>query len=144
MNEHFHDAKSPVHNAQSGVHEATSTQVRACKNNNGETCKYQSDEWKDWRPKYTPYGKTSAPMARINPAAFSWNHGELCMLRWDAHAKERIIPALTELKNTLSILMFPLTTPARDTSSVVSRGVYVLAPILESAIDQVSREQRSE
>jgi hypothetical protein len=59
------------------------------------------------------------------------------MLRWEAHANDKIIPALTELRKTLSTRMFPLATPARETSSVVSLGEYVLAPILVNAESKI-------
>jgi hypothetical protein len=50
----------------------------------------------------SPYGKTKADIVRIRPAALSWYHGDEFVLKRVAHANDRSIPALTELKKILS------------------------------------------
>ena len=77
-----------------------------------------------------PYGKNSAEIVLIKPGAFSWYHGALLVLREVAHANARRAPAETELKKTLSSRMFPFTTPARETISMVCAGVYALEVML--------------
>jgi hypothetical protein len=75
---------------------------------------------------HRPYGKTSADKVRMRPGAFSWYQGDAFVDRTVAQAKERRHPVETELRNTLSRRVFPLKTPARDTISIVSAGVYAL------------------
>lgn len=72
---------------------------------------------------HNPYGKTSALMVRISPGAFSWNHEVVFVLKTVPHAKARRHPAENALRNTLSRRIFPLVTPARETSSATSAGV---------------------
>jgi len=65
-----------------------------------------------------------APADLMRPGALSWNHGAVLVLKALAAAKERRHPAETEDKKTLSTRMLPFFTPALDTSSMVSAGVY--------------------
>lgn len=59
-------------------------------------------------------------MVRIKPAAFSAYHGEALVLRAVPQAKASKQPAETELRNTLSSLIFPLWTPDLATASTTS------------------------
>lgn len=74
----------------------------------------------------SPKGKTSAASVRMSPGAFSWNQGAVLVLSNTAQANDKSMPAITELKNILSSLMFALATPARPMSSTVSLGEYAL------------------
>ncbi len=42
--------------------------------------------------------RTSAPMVLMRPGAFSWNHGVVFVLSNAAQAKDRNMPAMTELR----------------------------------------------
>ena len=72
---------------------------------------------------HRPYGKINAAIVRIKPGAFSWNQGAVFVLNTDAHANDNIMPAMTPDMNILSMRIFALATPARETSSAVSAGV---------------------
>lgn len=64
-----------------------------------------------------------APIIRRSPGALSEYHGEALMLSVQAPANPKSAPADTAEKKTLSGLMLPFLTPARETSSMVSCGV---------------------
>lgn len=69
-----------------------------------------------------PYGKIKALRVRIKPAAFSWYHDAALVLSNEPQAKANRLPAKTELKNTLSSRLWPLTVPVRLTEAITSGG----------------------
>jgi hypothetical protein len=71
-----------------------------------------------------PMGNTRAPVTLINPGAFSWNHGAVLATKDAAPPKLRRQPAEMAERNTRSARMFPFFTPALETSSMASAGVY--------------------
>lgn len=71
-----------------------------------------------------PKGKTRAPIILINPGAFSWYHGAVLAMSDAAHPKLKRQPAETADRKTLSGRIVAFFTPACETSSVVSAGVY--------------------
>lgn len=75
-----------------------------------------------------PSGKMSPATIDTSPGAFSWNHGAVVALRDAAAAKLNRQPAEMAETNILSGLMLPFLTPARDTSSIASAGVYAPKP----------------
>ncbi len=71
-----------------------------------------------------PMGKIKAPIILIRPGALSWNQGAVLALSAAAEAKHSRQPADTAERKTLSGRIFPFFTPARETNSIVSAGVY--------------------
>jgi hypothetical protein len=71
-----------------------------------------------------PLGNTSPLMILTMPGAFSCSHGEAVAINEAADAKQSRHPAEKAEKKILSGRILPLLAPMRETSSMVSAGVY--------------------
>jgi hypothetical protein len=126
VNEHLHDAEPSMQDRNCREHEAPCAEICARDNDRDETLQTEGkmlaivSEVEGFYPR--TQGNIRAPIMRINPGAFSWYHGAVLVLRDAAHANAKIAPAMTELKNILSIRILALLTPAREHCSVASFG----------------------
>lgn len=89
----------------------------------------------------------TALMVRIRPGAFFEYQGAALVLSTLPAAKDSRQPADTPLRKILSGRMLPFLTPARDTISMVSAGVYelkLIAAMMKKYNQKAQREMAHE